>query len=70
MGQESDFFVLPNYVIFQGITTVYKRYISLIQKPLKRVPKIGLFFHKLHVTENIVGVPTVSYIHKKFKILP
>ena len=34
-------------------------------------PKIGLFFHKLHITENIVGVPTISNINKKYlKIYP
>jgi len=46
----------PSYVIFQGI-----------RKSLKRVPKISLLFHKLHITENTVVVPTISYLQKVFK---
>jgi len=66
MGQESDYFCWPNSAIFQGINTVYKRFISLIHKKFEAGPKIGLFFHKLHITENTVGVSTISYIHKRY----
>jgi len=61
VDQESGYFCCSNYVIFQGITTAWKRFVSIIHKTLEVGPKRrGLVFHKLHITENIVGVPNLS----------
>jgi len=41
-------------------------FITLIQKTFEAVPKMGLVFHKMRLTENTVDVPTIPYIYKKY----
>ena len=44
VGQKSGYLCCSNYAIFQGITTVWKRFVSLIQKMFEMGPKQWVSF--------------------------
>jgi len=47
-----------NYAILYGLKSLY----IIIRKSLKRVQEVGPYFHRLHITENTVGVPKMFHL--------